>query len=247
MSRVRLGYLAAPGGKLSVSVFLPEGESSPVHWVVHVPAFAEEMNKSRAMVSLQARCLADTGIAVIVPDLFGTGDSEGEFCDADWNQWKSDLKFLIQWARHQGSHRITLWGLRLGCLLALDLVQQDSESIAEILMWQPVLSGKLHMGQFLRLRMASSLMKGDTETVTQIRGHLSSGHCMEVAGYQLSPAMFQQIETVSAANMRIPSGMGIRILEVVSSAEKPLLPATLKQVDHWRESGAKKPRLGTSG
>ncbi len=236
--------MAAPGGRLSTSVFLPEEESSPVHWVLHVPAFAEEMNKSRAMVSLQARRLADTGIAVIVPDLFGTGDSEGEFCGADWNQWKSDLKFLIQWARDQGSHRITLWGLRLGCLLALDLVQQESEGIAEILMWQPVLSGKLHMGQFLRLRMASSLMKGDTETVTQIRDHLLGGHCIEVAGYQLSPAMFQQIEAVSAANMRIPSGMNIRILEVVSSAERPLLPVTLKQVDHWQESGAKS--LGSS-
>ena len=239
MSRVSVGFLAAPGGRLSTSVFLPEDENSPVHWVIHVPAFAEEMNKSRAMISLQARSLADTGIAVIVPDLFGTGDSEGEFSAADWNQWKSDLKFLIQWVRDQGSHRITLWGLRLGCLLALDLVQQDSESIAEVLMWQPVLSGKLHMGQFLRLRMASSLMRGDTETVTQIRDHLLAGHYIEVAGYQLSPAMFQQMEAVSAANMRIPSGMNIRILEVVSSAEKPLLPVTLKQVDLWQESGAK--------
>ncbi len=238
MSRLSAGFLAAPGGKLSCCVFLPNENHSCQHWVIHVPAFAEEMNKSRAMVSLQARQLADTGIAVIVPDLYGTGDSEGEFCDADWNQWKCDLKFLMLWAREQGARRITLWGLRLGCLLALDLLQQPCEGVVALLLWQPVLSGKLHMGQFLRLRMASSLMTGESETVAQLRDRLLLGQGIEVAGYLLSSDMFRQIEAVDAANMNLSCDLSIRILEVVNNAERPPLPVTLRQVENWQRLGA---------
>ena len=148
MSRVHAGFVAGPAGKLSISVFLPEQQCIPVHWMIHVPAFAEEMNKSRAMISVHARQLADAGIAVVVPDLYGTGDSEGEFNQAHWKHWKNDLDYLIQWAQGQGAGTITLWGLRLGCLLALDLVQEERRIVCGLLLWQPVLSGKLHLGQF---------------------------------------------------------------------------------------------------
>ncbi|MEH6570591.1 MAG: hydrolase 1, exosortase A system-associated, partial [Halioglobus sp.] len=237
MSSVNAGFVAGPAGKLSISVFLPEQQYIPVHWVIHVPAFAEEMNKSRAMISLHARQMADTGVAVVVPDLYGTGDSEGEFDDAHWKHWKSDLDYLILWAQGQGAGTITLWGLRLGCLLALDVVQKEREIVSGLLLWQPVLSGKLHLGQFLRLRMASAMMSGAAESVGDLRELLLQGQTLEVAGYQLSAELFAQLETVSAANLVIPRGLKIRVAEVVASADKPPLPVTLKQLELWQRSG----------
>src|SRR5690242_13967142 len=45
---------------------------------VYVPPFAEEMNLARRMAALQARALAAVGIGVLLLDLFGTGDSDGD-------------------------------------------------------------------------------------------------------------------------------------------------------------------------
>ena len=53
-------FLDTPEGALHVSLHMPPDARPASGWVVHVPAFAEEMNKSRAMVSRQARALAAT-------------------------------------------------------------------------------------------------------------------------------------------------------------------------------------------
>src|SRR6185436_14934074 len=63
---------------------------------------AEEMNKCRRMIAEAANALAALGVAALVPDLFGTGDSEGEFRDADWETWKADLDTAVAWASEEG-------------------------------------------------------------------------------------------------------------------------------------------------
>ena len=47
--------------------------------VLYVHPLAEEMNKSRRMAALQARALAASGWVVLQVDLFGCGDSDGDF------------------------------------------------------------------------------------------------------------------------------------------------------------------------
>lgn len=200
---------------------------------MHVPAFAEEMNKCRPMVSRQARSLAERGIAVVVPDLSGTGDSEGEFSCANWLVWKADLAFIVGWSRDLTGHNVALWGVRLGCLLALDMVADGGSAVSAMLLWQPVLSGKQHIGQFLRLRMAADLIRGGSESVAQLREQLLVGEEIDVAGYSLSPALFTQLEGVVATALEIPSSINIEVQEVVGDPEKGLLPATQKQVEQW--------------
>ena len=59
--------------------------------VLYVHPLAEEMNKSRRMAALQARALAASGWFVLQVDLFGCGDSDGDFGDADWQRWLADV------------------------------------------------------------------------------------------------------------------------------------------------------------
>ena len=90
--------------------------------VLYIPPFAEEMNKARRMVALQAAELARSGCRVLLLDLYGTGDSAGDFRDARWEFWLDDLTRAVEWLAGQGGRRVTLLGLRAGCLLALDLL-----------------------------------------------------------------------------------------------------------------------------
>ena len=191
-------YFCAPSGRLFLAVYGGDRTPPPNHWVIHFPAFAEEMNKSRPMVSRMARSFAAQGSVVIVPDLSGTGDSEGEFGSADWNQWISDMAAVIGLARSQGAQSFTFWGLRLGCLLAAELLsslgQEVQGSVRQLIFWQPVVSGSQYMTQFLRLRVAASMMSGPQTTVAELRARSAVGEVLEVAGYTLSPDLISQLD-----------------------------------------------------
>ena len=63
--------------------------------VVIVPPFAEEMNKSRRMFALLAERLATLGVGTALIDLYGTGDSEGDFGDARYDVWLDDMTAMV--------------------------------------------------------------------------------------------------------------------------------------------------------
>jgi alpha-beta hydrolase superfamily lysophospholipase len=65
---------------------------TPRRAVLHVPAFGEEMHKSRRMVALLAQTLRARGTATLLIDPFGTGDSEGDLEKATWELWKDDFR-----------------------------------------------------------------------------------------------------------------------------------------------------------
>src|SRR5437763_12894742 len=88
--------------------------------VLYVHPFAEEMNRSRRMAALQARALSALGYGVLQIDLYGCGDSSGDFGDARWGLRKQDLAAGAAWLHQRLYQPITLWGLRLGALLAID-------------------------------------------------------------------------------------------------------------------------------
>jgi len=76
------------------------------------------MNKARRMAALQSRRLAAAGYSVLQIDLFGCGDSSGDFADARWEIWKQDLRLALGWLKPRVAGPLGLWGLRLGATLA---------------------------------------------------------------------------------------------------------------------------------
>ena len=162
--------------------------------LVYIPPFAEEMNCSRRMAALQARRLAAQGFHVLLLDLFGTGDSGGEFRDAEWQTWCDDVKAAIVWLAERAGGKVGLWGLRLGALLAAEVASIYANPIAPLVLWQPVITGERYLTQFLRLRLAASLKHGsDRETTKDLRTKLLKEKWIEVAGYQLSASLANDI------------------------------------------------------
>ena len=106
---------------------------------------------------MQARAFAAMGFGVLQIDLFGCGDSSGEFRDARWDIWKHDLSVAKRWIENRTSSPTSLWGLRLGALLALDFAKSSGDSFDQIILWQPVINGESFLNQFLRLQIG----KGD--------------------------------------------------------------------------------------
>ena len=142
--------------------------------VLYLHPFAEEMNKSRRMAALQARALAAAGYDVLQIDLLGCGDSSGDFADASWQAWRDDVLAGYRWLRSRSPAPLILWGLRAGCLLAAE-VAADIPEAADFIFWQPVISGKQHWQQFMRLKMAGEMASGQAKAVgEQLRQQLAN-------------------------------------------------------------------------
>lgn len=203
------------------AVFWSPLDREPKRAFLHVPAFAEEMNKSRHMVSIQAKALAEQGYSVLVLDLFGTGDSCGDFAEATWEYWLADIAAGIAWLKQQGVDSVDLWGLRTGVLLAMDYVARNPGEIEHLLAWQPVLNGDTFVTQFLRLRVAAAMMNNNTpkEKTSDLKRQLLDGQAIEVAGYLLSPDLIKPLMTLRADRLPFHNVKEIALFEVVANED----------------------------
>jgi exosortase A-associated hydrolase 2 len=224
------------GGRFSL-LHSPAGGASCRGAIVYVHPFAEEMNKSRRMAALQARTLAAAGFAVLQIDLFGCGDSAGEFGHATWDAWVDDVISACDWLREHTGIVPALWGLRAGCLIARDAAQRLTPT-PDLVLWQPVISGSQHLLQFLRLRVANRIIGNDADArvgTKELRAELAHGATIEVAGYPLAPKLAQGLETAEMTALR---GAGrVAWLEVSASEPAELSPAGRLRMQAWQSAG----------
>jgi exosortase A-associated hydrolase 2 len=225
----------AQGGRFCV-LHTPDRSTPLLGAVLYVHPFAEEMNKSRRMAAVQARAFAQAGWAVLQMDLLGCGDSDGDFADATWQKWISDVVEGARWLKAELRHAPVLWGLRAGCLLASDAAR-NLEQVSGFMLWHAVPSGKQLLQQFLRLRTASQIgtESGQRTGTRELHEQLARGESIEVAGYTVTPALAHEME---AADLRVPDTQTrVGWIEVSGSADGELAPASRSIVEAWRTAG----------
>ncbi len=238
-------YLPLPHGRLFCLLHRPDVRSEAARSIVYVHPFAEEMNKSRRMAALQARALARAGWTVLQPDLFGCGDSEGDFGDAGWDRWLEDVHAAVTWLRAGTGVAPALWGLRSGALLTVQ-VMRAMDPAPDLLLWQPVTSGVRHLQQFLRMNVAGQLSDADAGGrigTRQLRERLVRGEHVEVGGYDVAPPLALGLEgadltpppaTTRVAWLEVATAVATG---VVAGARAELSPASTEQVGAWRAAG----------
>ncbi len=226
----------ASGGLFALYVGPPEGQAVR-QGVVYCPPFAEEMNKCRRMAVLQARRLAGLGYGVLVPDLYGTGDSAGDFGEASWERWGDDLEQAARHLQSRGAQCLTLWGVRLGALLAAHAVARLAP--VRLVLWQPVAKGATYLTQFLRLRLAAQMMSGaDGATVKTLREELAREGRLEVAGYDLARSLAERVESLDLVGHPPPAACAVHWFELAPGAPAGLSPASQRVIDGWAAAGA---------
>ncbi len=231
-------FLNGTHGRL-FALYYPSKTEQPEGLIIHIPAFAEEMNKSRRMVALQASALSDHNFAVLVLDLFGTGDSEGLLENATWQIWLDDIDSAIHWLNQQYSEiPLYLWGLRFGCALAVSYVAQTNTEIRGLMLWQPLLSGKMLLNQFLRLRIATALTRQSTthqspETTKSLLQDLANGVGVEVGGYLLTPKFSASIIDIEAGQLSLKPSLIIFWLDFLSGETAKRSPVSSRVINHW--------------
>lgn len=205
--------------------------------MIYLHPFAEEMNKSRRMAALQSRALAAAGYDVLQIDLLGCGDSSGDFSDATWQGWKDDVVLAYNWLRTQSNAPLTLWGLRAGCLLAADAAVDLPEQ-ANFIFWQPVVSGKQHWQQFMRLKIAGELSTGKVKGIgEQLKQQLASGNPVEIAGYMVAPALVSGMECTELLPPPAGKTASLAWFELSQREDACLAPVSQKRIEKWQAAG----------
>ena len=223
---------------------LHEAAGAPRGAVLHVGAFAEEMNKSRRMVALQARRLAAAGHDVLLLDLPGCGDSDGDLADFGWADWVAAAAQAARWlALRRGPALplpLTLWALRAGAPLAAEAARRlagGDTAVRRLLLWQPVPAGRAALQAFLRLATAGALAGGAARADADgPRQRLARGEPAEVAGYRIGPALAAGLEAASLAPP-VPGVAQLAWLECGPRPERTLAPAAAAALQPWRDAG----------
>lgn len=231
------------GGRFCV---LTEPPGEPRGAVLYVHPFAEEMNKSRRMAALAAQEFATRGWLVLQIDLHGCGDSSDDFGDASWADWLTDIDAAWRWLEGRGVGTVCLWSLRAGSLVIADWIKTRG-TVAPLLLWQPVIDGRQHLTQFLRLKGVSQMMEeSDAKTaIAKVKAELESGQSVEVAGYTLSPNL---VTGLQGARLELPTEYPapVALLEV-GGAEGGLSPGLVALAQRWEARGIKVTHAGNPG
>lgn len=229
-------FISGAAGRIFTLYFPAQGKALGA--LLYLPPLTEEMNRCRSLVSAQARTLSKLGYAVLLLDYYGTGDSEGELKNASWDIWHQDVEAAAAWLEQQTGLPVTLWGCRLGALLAAQIASRSSERFKHLLLWQPVIDGKMYLTQFLRLRVAALMDQGlPPETTDQIRAQFASGGSVAISGYELPAALANAIDATRMADLNL-GHTHIDWLENVAEPGKPITPASQKTISALQGQGA---------
>lgn len=235
------------GRRLFGLLFTPTGQPCR-GTVLYLAPLAEEMNRCRWQAASLGRALAARGQACLILDPHGCGESEGRTGETDWSVWLADARTAVRWlADTWPDQPVSLWGVRLGALMAVDLATRLAADAVfdttlpvpqRLLLWQPVVDGATFLNQYLRLRLASQLVhSGDKETTESLRARLLQGEAVEVAGYPLTGGLASSMAAVRMAECHPAAQTRVDWIEVVAKPEQGLGLPSRKQVDRWQQQG----------
>lgn len=148
------------------------------HRVLVIPALFDEGNRLRRLTVDVMRRLDAAGIDSVLPDLPGANESLQPLSAQSLEDWTGAV--IAAGVHFKATHVL---GIRGGCLLAPP----------ELPGWlyAPV-KGATILRQMLRMRILTSREAGREETQDGLLAH-GAGRGLELAGYQLSPAMLAEL------------------------------------------------------
>ena len=205
--------------------------------IIYLHPFAEEMHKSRRMAAVTARRAAAAGFAVLMIDLAGCGDSAGDFGEATWEIWTDNIVSACTWLTARFDKSVTLWGLRIGAMLAAETAS-ILPKVTRLLLWQPVTNGELFLKQFLRLKLAEEIVSGGQFSggTSELLARLDANLSVEIGGYELTASMAQSLSSRRLVNLEPTES--VIWLESGPMTHTSLPQASQEVVDLWRRKGA---------
>lgn len=192
------GFLALSRGKVFLHTTQATQATSAA--TVILPPFAEEMNKTRHLLSATMRKLAAVGVSCFMLDHYGTGDSEGDLDSATTTIWRQDLLALLNLLKAAGYQQVSFIAVRFGAIQLFDLLHQNTLPLTaeKIVLWQPMFDVAKFWQQFVRIKVAEAMAGGVKLSQAELEQQLLGGATVEIAGYPISRAFYQSLSELQS-------------------------------------------------
>jgi exosortase A-associated hydrolase 2 len=205
--------------------------------VLMLPPFAEEMNKCRPMLAAQARALADAGLHVLLVDLYGTGDSDGDFAEAHCSRWLHDLRCAKAWLQSEiAAACVHLLAVRAGALLVPGLLDEPGTD-ARLVLWQPLLKGADVWRQLLRTRLMADGARGEAVNSGELEERLARDGSIEIAGYTIAARLAAELGLAQLDEATVQRASRVLWLEVAAGDPPTLSTAGTRVCRQWQQGG----------
>lgn len=190
-------FLNAGQHALSATLFQPLANVRGA--VLFIPPFMEERKGALPAFVQTARALAEKGIASLLFDFSGCGDSEGDFADQQPPVFEADCNAAWEWLANAFPNipRAVL-GLRCGALLAAGVAH--ASACAACVQWAPV-AGADFLRQLLQRRMVNDMVAYGKarESRADIEARWTRGEAVDLDGYSVNAALAAWLQTLTPA------------------------------------------------
>jgi hypothetical protein len=167
--------------------------------VLFAPPLFEEMNRCRRLLADLGRALGGRGIASVLPDLPGTGDSDA--AAADLSEWRAAFQALL--AALASEHALFVFAVRGGALLT------DGSGARGLYGFAPVASGSALLRDMMRAQaVADQERTGEKRGLDPYEQSWTAGKSVPLIGYRISPALAAQLRAAEAATPARTAGLG---------------------------------------
>jgi exosortase A-associated hydrolase 2 len=230
-------FLVAPDQARLFAVHWPASDATRAQAVLILPPFAEEMNKCRPMLAAQARAFSAAGLHVLLVDLFGTGDSDGDFAEAQWQRWQQDLRCARAWLTGElAVGCVHLLAVRAGALFASALLTEPGVS-DKLMLWQPVLKGADVWRQLLRTRLMADSARGQAGSSNELEERLARDGSLEIAGYTIAASLARELGAAQLDEPTVQRAAQTLWLEVSAADPPALSTAGARVCRQWEQGG----------
>ena len=160
-------------------------------------SMGEEYTRFHRLYHLLARHLSQAGFPAMRFDLYGCGDSEGDFEQARIDDWLADVSAAIdELRRRSNASTICLAGLRLGGTLAM-MSGAERGDVRGLVLWDPVTNGRAYLHELgdlhqYMLRWAH----------VRPPRHQSEEGPTELLGYPLADSLRADLEALNLATVQ---------------------------------------------
>lgn len=171
-----------------------------------IQPFVEERKGTLPVFVQTARALAAEGIAALLFDFSGCGDSEGDFAATAPASFESECAAALDWLAGvcPGLPRFVI-GARTGALLAARLAAARGD-VAAIALWSPV-NGADFIRQLLQRRMVNDMVAYGKarESRAALEEHWRNGQAVDLDGYAVTGAFYTWLQELRPQPVGVPA------------------------------------------
>ena len=196
-------FFTVDGNRLAATCALPAAATGGA---LLIPPFAEERKGVLPVYVQTARSLADAGIAALLFDFYGCGDSDGDFASTDPAAFEIECSAALEWlAATLPGLPLFVIGARAGAMLAARLAAARGDVAAAVL-WSPV-SGADFARQLLQRHMVNDMVAYGKarESRSALEARLRQGQTVDLDGYPVSGAFYAWLQELRPLPLAAPA------------------------------------------